>query len=228
MKNLIYTGGIYHEFPQMAQALAEVLSGAGIASTISFDIDDCARQLEAGGIDLFTVYALRWRMLDGEKYAALRPEWALAVAPATRRIIENHVRKGGGLLALHTAVICFDDWAEWQEMLGGAWVWGQSSHPPLQATTVRIAEPKHVVTLGLDGFNLHDEVYRGMTLGDDINVLATASTLDDTQQHPVAWTHRHGAGRVLCDTLGHDASCIRQPVHAEMLRRAARWTAGIE
>lgn len=227
MKNLIYSGGIYHDFAQMAEALKDELALDGIQSTISFDLDECARQLESGDVDLLTVYALRWRMLEGEKYAPLRQEWALEVSDAARMAIERHVARGGGLLVLHTGVICFDDWPQWPQILGGGWVWGTSSHPPLQAAAVRVLDASNPLTIGISKFDLQDEVYQDLRLEEDIEVLATATAGSDgvTQQHPVIWMRRYGLGRVFCDTLGHDAESIGESNHAELLRRGARWAA---
>jgi len=223
MKNLVYTGGIFHDFATTASALAEVLADAGFETSVSCDLDDCARQLASGDIDLFTVCALRWRMLDGEKYGPYREDWALRTTPATRRLIEDYVTSGGGLLALHTAAICFDDWPEWSAMLGASWVWGQSWHPPLQAARVCLAKPEHPVLQGVRAFELVDEVYQALDLRGGIELLATAATGGDTQQHPVAWLNHYGKGRVFCNTLGHDDSSVRQPMHAELLRQGARW-----
>ncbi len=46
------------------------------------------------------------------------------------------------------------------------------------------------------------------------------------RDHPVLWARPVGAGRVVTDLLGHDASSFAHPTHAEILRRAARWVAG--
>ena len=223
MKHLLYSGGIFHDFPEMARALSEVFSGAGYTTEISDDLEHCAHSLQAGGIDLFTVYALRWTMRDGAKYEPYRERWALEVSLPARRRIEAYVRGGGGLLALHTAVICFDDWEEWASMVGGAWVWGQSSHPPLQAVDIKLAASTHSVTQGLSNFTLDDEVYQSLALREHVTVLATANTANEATWHPVVWTHEYGSGRVMCDTLGHDVSSLREPAHAALLQRGARW-----
>jgi type 1 glutamine amidotransferase len=225
MRNLAYFGGIFHDFDSMAQALVDVMAQAGIACELSDDLDHCAQRLERGGIDLFTVYALRWRMLNGDKYAPYRRQWALEVSPQARQSIERHVSDGGGLLALHTAVICFDDWPAWGRMLGGAWVWGQSHHPARQRVEVQLLAGNHPVTSGLPDFSLVDELYQALAFEPGAQVLASGRTLGDERRHPVAWAHQFGAGRVLCDTLGHDADALRQPAHAELLQRAAHWAA---
>ncbi len=66
IRNLILTGGIGHPFADAAPALESILAEAGVASTVTDDIEGGLETLEQGGFDLLTVYALRWRMLGSE------------------------------------------------------------------------------------------------------------------------------------------------------------------
>ena len=53
---------------------------------------------------------------------------------------------GGGLFGFHTACLCFDDWDEWRDILGGVWVWGRSRHPPLGPAAVSKTAEDHPLT----------------------------------------------------------------------------------
>src|SRR5690348_8186409 len=128
MRNLILTGGIGHDFADAAPALAGLLRDAAIESTITQDIEGGLRELAAGGFGLVTVYARRWGRLSGEKSAPPRAAGAFSRSGAGRRTLTGFVEGGGGLRALHTAVICFDDWAGWRVLLGGKWRGGRSTH----------------------------------------------------------------------------------------------------
>jgi type 1 glutamine amidotransferase len=46
---------------------------------------------------------------------------------------------------------------------------------------------------------------------------------DDDRDQPVVWAHRYGAGRVVYDGFGHDATSINDADHAALLRRAVDW-----
>ena len=225
-RNLLLTGGIVHPFESAAPALANVLNRHGVESTVTEDIDAGLVDLARGRFDLLTVYALRWSMQD-DKYAAHRSRWGLTLSPAAREAIVMHVYEGGGLLGLHTASICFDDWPEWRSVLGGTWVWGRSGHPPPGPVQVRISEPDHPLVRGLPDFTLADEVYGNLALEPDVVPLMQATAIGaHAGWHPVLWERRVGIGRVVYGALGHDATSIAHPVHSRVLARSALWALG--
>jgi len=172
-RNLLLTGGIVHPFETAAAALAGVLRGHGIESVVTMDIEGGLAELPRGWFDLLTIFALRWTMAD-DKYAAHRAQWALSISAAGRAAILAHLSSGRGLFGVHTASICFDDWPGWGEALGGAWVWGASSHPPLGLVDVGVVEPHHPLVRGIGDFTLTDEVYGDLALHHDVVPLMQA------------------------------------------------------
>jgi len=227
IRNLILTGGVGHPFADASAALRDLLGGAGLKSEITDDIEGGLGALVDDDFDLVTVYALRWRMLSGEKYAPHRATWAFQLSQQGRRILKDFVERGGGLVALHTAVICFDDWPGWKDLIGGAWVWGQSFHPPYGPITVRPTAVDHPITAGLSDFELADEVYSNMDLAPDIVPLLSGSANGAASKGiwPMLWAREVGAGRVVCNTLGHDRASLEQATHRRILCNGARWAA---
>ena len=67
------------------------------------------------------------------------------------------------------------------------------------------------------------EVYGSLDLTAEVEPLLTSP--HEGADHPVLWARQVGRGRVVTDVLGHDAAAMAHPVHAEILRRAARWLA---
>jgi len=225
-RNLLLTGGIVHPFETAAPALDGVLRRHGIESVVTMDIEGGLAELALGGFDLLTIYALRWSMGD-DKYAPHRAQWALSLSEVGKSAILAHLSSGHGLFGVHTASICFDDWPEWKSLLGGAWVWGRSGHPPLGPVDVHVVEPQHPLVQGAGDFTLTDEVYGDLTLEPDIVPLMQAAAVGgDRAMHPVLWERRVGAGRVVYDALGHDASSIEHAVHARIIARCALWALG--
>lgn len=225
IRNLILTGGINHDFDDSANALADVLSEAGIDSEIFSDFD---RGLEAiaDGFDLVTVFALRWRMLDDDKYIPFRDEWAYEISDRHRTLLTEHVRQGGGLFGLHTAAICFDTWADWHQLLGAKWVWGESFHPEPASLDIITLESGHAATKGLDSFSVTDELYYNIQPADGAAaLLQTRSTEDDTTQ-TLAWANNFGEGRTVYSALAHDRESIEAIGHKAFLKQAAQWCAG--
>ena len=225
-RNLLLTGGIVHPFDSGASAMSGVLRNHGVESTVTEDIEGGLADLGRDRFDLLTLYALRWSMKD-DKYAPHRARWALTLSSAAREAVVTHVQSGGGLLGVHTASICFDDWPEWRSILGGTWVWGQSGHPPLGPVNVHITEPEHPLTRGLSDFTLIDEVYGDLALEPDVVPLMQATAVNGSRgTHPMLWERRVGLGRVVYDALGHDAQSIEHPLHARILARCALWALG--
>ncbi|HVW32093.1 MAG TPA: ThuA domain-containing protein [Acidimicrobiia bacterium] len=221
--NLILTGGPgHHPYAVTSERLAEILAGEGIASTVTEDIESGLGKLAAGAFDLLTVNALRWRM-DAPKYAAERPQWAFSLSPAGRAAIVDHVARGGAVLAVHTATICFDDWPEWGDIVGARWVWGESAHPDLGPVRVAVRPDAHEIVSRASDFQTVDEIYSRMWLAPDVRALATGHW--EGADHPLLWARTVGpaGARSVYDALGHDERSYDQPVHREILRRAARW-----
>lgn len=227
----IYTGGIAHPFAQSAPALANILENAGFTARISFELDEVLGWLKADPHALFVVYALRFSMTQHEKYQPDRARWSLAMPESARNAITRHVSDGAGLLGVHTASICFDDWQEWQDVLGGAWRWGKSWHPAVGPVNVKLS-PYHFLTRGLSDFSLTDEVYSDLDLAPGIDIAGHSeaqqedSSARPTGSQPALWTQQYGGGRVVCDLLGHDSTALRHPVHRRILQRSALWASG--
>ena len=227
VENLLLAGGVGHPSALTATALEATLGPIGVSTTTFEDIEAGCRVLAAGRYRMLTVSALRWRMTNDEKYAPERGRWALSLSSAAREAIATHVRSGGGLLALHTAPICFDDWPQWQEILGGRWVWGTSRHPPYGPADWRPTAVRHPITHGLEPFECRDEVYGRLELARDIEALAEARACEaDEGWMPVLWARRWHLGRVVYDALGHDGGSLDAPMHRRLIQRAALWVIG--
>lgn len=221
MRNLILTGGIGHPFADASAALADILATEGIVSTITEDIEQGLSDL--GGFDLVTVYALRWRMLVGEKYAPHRQQWAFSLSDAGREALSSFVDAGGGLVALHTAMVCFDDWPAWRTLLGAQWIWGRSAHPPFGPVEATPTGIPHPITDGTPPFALKDEVYGHLGMEPGVEPLLVGDA--GAGSWPLLWARPVGRGRVFVDLLGHDRASLEQPTHRELIRRGARWAA---
>ncbi len=221
--NLILCGGIFHDFGATSEELARALEPLGIGSRIETDLERGLAGLAKEPVELLTVNALRWEMA-GEKYDPYREREALKLSPAARDALERHVAGGGALLGLHTASICFSDWPGWGDILGGAWRWGSSWHPAPEPVT---ASPTgHALLRGLQPFEVQDELYHDLDLRPGIVTLLEGSSPSGKGAQPVLWLHQYGDGRVVYDSLGHDVASLRQPSHAEALRRAVAWALG--
>lgn len=228
MRAVVLSGGLTHDFPATTRCLRELLVARGVVPDVYTDTEAAMRALP--GAALLVVNALRWTMTapaTPERYRRQAAAEGVSPSAPARAALAAHLHGGGGLLGVHTAVICFDDWPEWGEALGGTWVWGASSHPPLgPAVRVRVGDG-HPIVDGVADFTVVDEVYGGLSLGPEVAGLLSAPQPGSVgPAQPLLWAREHGGGRVVYDALGHHPPSYQVPEHREILRRAIRWTTG--
>ena len=225
-RNLILTGGINHDFVTASDALARELMKSDIHSEIYSDFSAGLAELEARSYDLITIFALRWRMLDDQKYEPFREEWAYEIKEKDKKTIIKHLNRGGGLLGLHTAAICFDTWNDWSSILGVQWVWNQTFHPPPKRFQVFTSSHKHPATKNIQGFEIKDEIYHYLkTIPETTPLLYTNEGEDNTVQE-LAWAHTNMKGRVIYSSIAHDEISIAAHGHSKFLRQSALWCIG--
>jgi len=225
-RNLLLSGGpTGHDFAGLAQTLAAAVAVDGIESETVDDVVEFAARLADPRTrpDLITVFALRFTM-QHPRYADTRARWASEATETMRSAIGSFVGQGGGLLAMHTACVCFDDWPGWGELIGAAWDWSASSHEPPGPALVQPVAGTHPLTEGIESFTVTDEIYESLAVRSDLEVLFECDRGGARQ--PIVWVRRHGAGRVVVDALGHSAESLQHPTHDLVLRRSARWLLG--
>ena len=224
-RNLILTGGIRHDFEDNTEAVMDLLNQVDLVSEFTTDIDGGIKLLENESFDLVTVMALRWPMEGNPKYAPLRAQYGYSMSEQSRTMLTNFVKRGGGLFGLHTACLCFDDWDGWQDILGGAWNWGHSYHPPVGLVTVTPTNNQHAITSNIGKFSLTDEVYSNLNLANDVVPLITASATPGSEE-PVLWARHVEQGRVVFDALGHNRQSLDHETHSRLIQRCAAWASG--
>jgi type 1 glutamine amidotransferase len=222
MKNVLLCGGIFHPFDDTSALLADLLRPLGVETVVTQDVAEAVAELD--GADLLTINALRWRMMNHEKYVPHRSRWAFEMPERSAERIEAFVESGGGLLAMHTASICFDTWYGYGHLLGGLWRWGATWHPEAGPVEARLLDG-HPIVAGLVDFQLRDEVYHDLAVDAQVQRLLEARVPGGAWQ-TVAWCHEPGEGRVVYDALGHGPESFCCPGHRRFLERSVRWLLG--
>lgn len=216
------TAGLHHPAEATAEFWADLFEEHGVSITTHEDLDAGCAALAAHRHELLVVSALRWSMTNHEKYAIYREQWGYDIPPAARDAISAHLKRGGALLALHAAAISFDTWPQWEDILGGRWVWGQSSHPPYGPVQTRVVAPAHPLMQGVNAFQSRDEVYGQLRRASHCTVLAE-SCAEDQDWTPTVWCQMWQGARVYYDALGHNTASFSDPAHRRLLSNALAW-----
>jgi len=214
MRAVIATGeGRYadqwHPFAATSLRVKSVLEDAGLTVVVDEDLDGAMTRLD--GVDLLVVNAGDpWRG-EGDP-------------PAAESItgFADGLRRGIGVLGLHSAAATMRDYPEWSEAFGAIWLPGLSGHPPIGVT--RIALTASHLGADLDDFDVFDERYSGLQRVGSAEVVATHEV--DGTIHPTAWTRVVGQARVAGDLLGHDERSYDSAGHRALLTSLARWASG--
>lgn len=211
-----------HDAAAIGIELRRVAARVGLATTILDGPDGVRRAAEAAEPgDVVTIHALHLRATAPEAAHLAGPD--PGPDPDDIDVVDEWVRSGGGLVALHTAVICFDGDPRWRALCGAVWNWGTSWHPPLGAVPVHREAHVHPITVGVDDFCVEDEAYAELDF--DLGVVPLATTAFRGSTLPLVWARDVGDGRVVTDLLGHDAASIAVPEHLRLLGQALRWAA---
>ena len=131
------------------------------------------------------------------------------------------LNSGKPIVYLHHALISFQEWAEFNQIVGGVWEEGRGTVKHNVQYTIQIADPNHPVTKGMQDFEIEDETYANYSVNPDVHVLLRA-------EHPesapvIGWTHRYENSQVVYIQLGHDGLAYGNPGYRKLVNRAICW-----
>ena len=219
-RTLILTGGPAHEYDRTAPMVAEILGQAGVEAVIreDFGLVEERRLVE---FDFLTLYCTRATYKQVPRWTE---QWHFELSETARQEITALLERGGGLLALHAASGCFDDWPEYKQILGAWWEGGKSSHPPVQEHLMMVNRGAHSIVAGVEDFPIVDELFI------DLEFAAKTEPLIESvwqgKRYPVSWVREYGGGRVFYNGLGHGDEALRNPSLRTIIQRGALWLVG--
>ncbi len=139
-----------------------------------------------------------------------------AISSSALVCLDEFVRRGGGVLAIHSATASFKQEPRYFEILGGRF----QTHGPIGTFTVHQTKSPDDVFGHVGSFQIKDELY--------IHELAPDLTVHFEAMHagkpvPVVWTRRYGAGRVCYAMPGHTAETMQHRMVQHILKRGLAW-----
>lgn len=210
MKVLVLCDDYWHPARTPRAGLAPLEEGG-----FDFDWIENAREWSAARMSLYPVVVLT---KSNNVSSADRTPWVTGEVEAAFR---GYVRKGGGLLVIHSGSAEYRDLPVLRALLGGVF----ASHPPQCPVTIEPL-PGHRLAEGLTPFTVFDEHYF-MDL-DDAGADIFLTTTSEYGTQPGGWTRSEGEGRVCLLTPGHNLEVWLHPCYQALIRNALRWCAGTE
>ena len=155
---------------------------------------------------------------------------------ALEKSLIDFVKRGGGLTAIHGAIVFLNNSAEFSELLGGSF----DFHPAQQEVTLSVVEPDHPLLKAFGGkkFVHVDEPYLFKNaytkknfrplLQMDTSLLkcGKAQKRVTADIRYTAWIKRYGKGRVFYCSPSHNAQSFEKPELLQFLLDGIQYTLG--
>jgi len=161
-------------------------------------------------------------------------DMAQKITDEQKAALDDFLKRGGGLVALHHSIASWQDWPEWERIIGVKYFLKPETregkqYPPSGYKhdvdmRVHIADPKHPITRGLSDFDIHDETYNGYLVNPKVHVLLTTDS--PTSDKNIGWVRQEDKARVAFIQLGHDDKAYTNPNYKKLVERAVEWAAG--
>ncbi|UCD28169.1 MAG: ThuA domain-containing protein, partial [Planctomycetota bacterium] len=206
---LMFACGIAHDYESLPEQLARALNQKeGLDVRISTDLADVNKKvLSDYDVILFNT-CIKSGLKESQRQALLKA-----------------VRKGKGLIAVHCALWCFQDWSEWRKIIGGILL----KHDPYRSYDVIVIDRDHPIAKDLPArFTVTDEPYLVSERNPDMRVIVETADKHGPDKiiEPQAWTIRYFGGRVFTTTFGHDEKVQTIPTFIKLLSNGIQWAAG--
>ena len=163
------------------------------------------------------------------------------LSPDQRAAMKAWIEQGGGWVGIHASggdVIYKWDW--YVDTLLGAQFAGHTMSPQFQDANVLVSDPNIDVTAHLPrpwavadeewyafDTNPRDKGYEILLTMDTDSYIRTGGNFlwrdDMAGEHPIAWRHQLGEGRVLYSAIGHQGATYGVPEFRQLITNAMRW-----
>jgi uncharacterized protein len=146
----------------------------------------------------------------------------------------NFFREGAPAIFLHHSLVSYQQWDQFPEIIGGRY-YNKSPLITEHGDTllsvyqhdvrykVNIVDAEHPITLGMEDFEILDEVYNHYYVKDDVEVLLT--TDHPLSGHELGWINTFGNSRVVFLINGHGETAYENPNFRKLLHNAIHWAA---
>ncbi len=143
------------------------------------------------------------------------------------------LEKGKPMLFLHHALVSYQAWDEFQNILGGRYydskrytktpANGFSTYLHDTDISVQLLASAHPITAGLTDFSLFDEVYGNTWVSSEVTPLLGTNHPESAQI--IGWEHTYRSSRIIYIQPGHGKSSYENPNYRKLLLNALLYLA---
>jgi uncharacterized protein len=140
--------------------------------------------------------------------------------------------EGKPFLFLHHSLVSYQQWLEFEQILGGRYVDRSPGVPAGELSSYRhdvwidveIVDPEHPVTKGMENFRIFDEVYGNYKVGPQIKPLLKTNHPESTSV--IAWENHYQSSVIIFLQPGHDHHAYESDEYRELIQRSVQYLAG--
>lgn len=149
-----------------------------------------------------------------------------SITEAQKQAYIDLAESGKGMIFMHHSIGGYQDWDEFQNILGGKYYTKAAPGEESKLSTyqhdidipVSIIVKTHPVTKDMDDFIIHDEGYGNILVKDDVTPLLKADHPDCDEI--VGWTHEYKNSKIVYLMQGHDNQAYQNESLKAIVRNA--------
>ncbi|MEH6588369.1 MAG: ThuA domain-containing protein [Halioglobus sp.] len=203
---------------------------AGIAAANDWDIYVTDNAATHNAVDLAKFKVVVWNNVSGD-----------VLTPEQRAALKQWIDQGGAWVGIHASGgDPFYKWDWYVDTLIGAQFAGHTQSPQFQDADILVTDTDADITAHLPprwtvsneewyafDSNPRDKGYEILLTMDEQSYITTGGNFiwrDDMEgEHPIAWRHALGQGRVLYSAIGHQGATYDVPEFQQLITNAIRW-----
>lgn len=218
LRVLILSGSNNHNWQETTPELKKIYESSGrFLADVTNDPSSCTAETFAK----YDVLVSNWNAFP----QVTGHQWG----DDTEKAFVDFVRKGKGFALFHAASATFQDWPEYQQLVGATWEEGVTGHGPQHTFKVSISDRNHPVTKRMKDFFIKDELWHKTRQQPNIHVLCKAFSAQEMrgsgQYEPMVLTTKFGKGRCFYNILGHNVQAMRNIGWQALMLRGTEWAA---
>ena len=149
------------------------------------------------------------------------------ITEAQKAAYLHELEKGIGMVFLHHSLVSYQDWPEFQKIIGGKYLRENTKDHPKSTYKhdvdihVEIVDKKHPITKNFNDFQIFDEVYGSFIVNKDVRPLLTTDHPESTKT--IAWCHEYKKSRIVYLQSGHDHHAYENKFFRSLILNAIYW-----